>query len=38
MGRGFIPVSGTQFEPDDQIQAVVHQTSVERFQKMMGWK
>jgi trk system potassium uptake protein TrkA len=38
MGRGFIPVSGTQFEPDDQIQVVVHQTSVERFQKMMGWK
>jgi trk system potassium uptake protein TrkA len=38
MGRGFIPVSGTKFEPDDQIQAVVHQTSVEKFQKMMGWK
>jgi trk system potassium uptake protein len=38
MGRGLIPVSGTQFEADDQIQAVVHQSSVERFQKMMGWK
>jgi trk system potassium uptake protein len=38
MGRGLIPVSGTQFESDDQIQAVVHQSSVEKFQKMMGWK
>ena len=38
MVRGFIPVSVTQFEPDDHIQAVVHQSSIERFQKMMGWK
>jgi trk system potassium uptake protein TrkA len=38
MGRGLLPVSGTKFEADDQIQAVVHQSSIERFQKMMGWK
>jgi trk system potassium uptake protein len=38
MGRGLIPVSGTRFEPDDQIHAIVHQSSVEKFQKMMGWK
>jgi trk system potassium uptake protein len=38
MGRGVIPVSGTRIEADDQIQAVVHQSSVNRFEKMMGWK
>jgi trk system potassium uptake protein TrkA len=38
MGQGLIPVSGTRFERDDQIQAVVHQGSIQRFQKMMGWK
>ena len=38
MGKGFIPVSGTRFELDDQIHAVVHQSSVTRFQKMMGWE
>ncbi len=38
MGKGLIPVSGTTFEEDDQIHVMVHQTAVERFQKMMGWK
>ena len=38
MGRSFIPVSGTQFEEDDQVHVLVHQTAVEKFQKMMGWK
>jgi trk system potassium uptake protein TrkA len=38
MGKGLIPVSGTSFEADDHIHAVVHQSSMERFQKMMGWK
>jgi trk system potassium uptake protein TrkA len=38
MGQGVIPVSGTRFELDDQIHVVIHQSAVERFQKMMGWK
>jgi trk system potassium uptake protein TrkA len=38
MGKSFIPVSGTQFEEDDQVHVLVHQTAVEKFQKMMGWK
>jgi trk system potassium uptake protein len=38
MGKGFIPVSGTCFEEDDQVHVAVHQTAVEKFQKMMGWK
>jgi trk system potassium uptake protein TrkA len=38
MGRGLIPVSGTRFEVDDQVHVVVHQTAVEKFEKMMGWK
>ncbi len=38
MGKGLIPVSGTPFEPDDQVHVVVHQSAVEKFQKMMGWK
>ena len=36
--RACIPVSGTTFEEDDQIHVMVHQTAIERFQKMMGWK
>jgi hypothetical protein len=31
-------VSGTDFEEDDQVYALVHQTAVEKFQRMMGWK
>ena len=35
---GMLPVSGTQFEVDDQVHVLVHQSAVEKFQKMMGWK
>jgi trk system potassium uptake protein TrkA len=38
MGRGMLPVSGTTFEKDDQVYALVHENAVERFQRMMGWK
>jgi len=38
MGKGLIPVSGTHFEEDDQVHVIVHQSAVEKFQKMMGWK
>jgi trk system potassium uptake protein len=38
MGRGFLPVSGTTFERDDQVHVLVHESAVDRFQKMMGWK
>jgi len=38
MGRSMLPVSGTVFEEDDRVYALVHQTSVELFQRMMGWK
>ena len=38
MGRSMLPVSGTVFEEDDQVYALVHQTAVEKFQRMMGWK
>lgn len=38
MGRGFLPVSGTTFEKDDQVHVLVHSTAVDKFQKMMGWK
>ena len=38
MGRGMLPVSGTKFEVDDQVHVLVHQSAVEKFQKMMGWK
>jgi trk system potassium uptake protein TrkA len=38
MGKGVLPVSGTEFEPDDQVYVAIHQTAVEKFQKMMGWK
>jgi trk system potassium uptake protein TrkA len=38
MGRGLLPVSGTTFEKDDQVHVLVHQSAVEKFQKMMGWK
>ena len=38
MGRGMLPVSGTEFEEDDQVYVAIHQTAVEKFQKMMGWK
>ena len=38
MGRSLIPVSGTRFEEDDQVHVLVHQSAVEKFQKMMGWK
>jgi trk system potassium uptake protein len=37
-GRGMIPVSGTTIEEEDQVHVVVHQSAVEKFQKMMGWK
>jgi trk/ktr system potassium uptake protein len=37
-GRGMIPVSGTLIEEEDQVHVVVHQSAVEKFQKMMGWK
>jgi trk system potassium uptake protein TrkA len=36
MGKPMIPVSGTRFEERDQLHVLVHQTSVERFKKMMG--
>lgn len=38
MGKGMLPVSGTRFEADDQVYVLVHQSAVEKFQKMMGWK
>ncbi len=38
MGRSLLPVSGTRFEEDDQVHVLVHQSAVEKFQKMMGWK
>lgn len=38
MGKGLVPVSGTTFETDDQVHVVVHQSAVQKFQKMMGWK
>ncbi len=37
-GKPVIPVSGTRFEDGDQIHVVVHESSIERFQKMMGLK
>jgi len=36
MGRAMIPVSGTSFEKGDQLHVLVHQSAVEKFQKMMG--
>lgn len=38
LGKALLPVSGTRFEEDDQVHVMVHQTAVEKFQKMMGWK
>jgi trk system potassium uptake protein TrkA len=38
MGRGMLPVSGTVFERDDHVHVLVHQSAVEKFQRMMGWK
>jgi trk system potassium uptake protein TrkA len=38
MGRGLLPVSGTTFEKDDQVHVLVHESAVDKFQKMMGWK
>jgi trk system potassium uptake protein len=38
MGKAMLPVSGTEFQEDDQVHVLVHQGSVEKFQKMMGWK
>jgi trk system potassium uptake protein TrkA len=38
MGKGIVPVSGTALEKDDQVFVVIHQTAVEKFQRMMGWK
>jgi len=38
MGRAMLPVSGTEFEEDDQVHCLVHQGAIEKFQKMMGWK
>ena len=36
MGKPFIPVSGTRVEERDQLHVMVHQTAIEKFQKMMG--
>lgn len=36
MGKAIIPVSGTRFEERDQLHVAVHQTAVDKFQKMMG--
>lgn len=38
MGRSMLPVSGTRFERDDQVYVLVHQSAVEKFQRMMGWE
>jgi len=38
MGKAMIPVSGTRFEEGDHVHVLVHQTAVEKFQKMMGLK
>jgi len=38
MGKAMIPVSGTRFEQGDQLHVLVHQTAVDKFQKMMGLK
>ena len=38
MGKGVLPVSGTEFEADDQVYVAIHQSAVEKFQKMMGGK
>ncbi len=38
MGKAMLPVSGTTFEEDDQVYCLVHQSAIEKFQKMMGWK
>jgi trk system potassium uptake protein len=38
MGKAMLPVSGSTFEADDQVYALVHQSAVEKFQRMMGWK
>jgi len=38
MGKGMLPVSGTRFQEDDQVYALVHQSAIEKFQKMMGWE
>lgn len=35
-GKPIIPISGTRFEERDQLHVVVHQSSVDRFRKMMG--
>jgi trk system potassium uptake protein len=38
MGKAMLPVSGSTFEEDDQVYALVHQSAIEKFQRMMGWK
>lgn len=38
MGKAMIPVSGTVFEAKDQLHVLVHESAVEKFQKMMGLK
>jgi trk system potassium uptake protein len=38
MGRGMLPVSGTKFQEDDQVHVLVHESAIDKFQKMMGWK
>ena len=38
MGKAMLPVSGTEFQEDDQVYVLVHQGAIEKFQKMMGWK
>ncbi len=35
-GKPLIPISGTRFEERDQVHVVVHQSSIDRFRKMMG--
>jgi len=38
MGKAIVPVSGTKFEERDLAHVLVHNTAVEKFQKMMGLK
>lgn len=38
MGKPVIPVSGTRFEEKDQMHVLVHQSALEKFQRMMGLK
>jgi trk system potassium uptake protein len=35
-GKPIIPISGTRVEERDQIHVIVHESSIDRFRKMMG--